>query len=152
MRSTGTHHVWQQLQLYACLYIRRVFLDCLPSGESTVLRQQASCPTLPCSALPCPVQLSHLQRWSMISVLAMSLLLMLPHSQQHLPVHPFDFCRLCLGTHPSIIKDQSADCRALRVVNPSPYMVYLQAEGSILVASSPEILCRLDHDRMVTNR
>ena len=31
-------------------------------------------------------------------------------------------------------------------------MVYLQAEGSILVASSPEILCRLDHDRMVTNR
>lgn len=42
--------------------------------------------------------------------------------------------------------------RALRVVNPSPYMVYLQAEGSILVASSPEILCRLDHDRMVTNR
>ncbi|KAL3160773.1 hypothetical protein ABBQ38_009186 [Trebouxia sp. C0009 RCD-2024] len=42
--------------------------------------------------------------------------------------------------------------RALRVVNPSPYMVYLQAEGSILVASSPEILCRLDHDRIVTNR
>ena len=31
-------------------------------------------------------------------------------------------------------------------------MVYLQAEGSILVASSPEILCRLDHDRIVTNR
>ncbi|MFO0894271.1 MAG: anthranilate synthase component I [Phycisphaerales bacterium] len=32
--------------------------------------------------------------------------------------------------------------RALRVVNPSPYMIYLQAAGSILVASSPEILCR----------
>lgn len=42
--------------------------------------------------------------------------------------------------------------RALRVVNPSPYMVYMQAAGSILVASSPEILCRLDHDRIVTNR
>ena len=47
---------------------------------------------------------------------------------------------------------QLGECRALRVVNPSPYMVYLQAEGSILVASSPEILCRLDHDRIVTNR
>ncbi|KAI3922715.1 hypothetical protein MKW98_006846 [Papaver atlanticum] len=30
--------------------------------------------------------------------------------------------------------------RALRVVNPSPYMTYLQARGCILVASSPEIL------------
>jgi len=33
--------------------------------------------------------------------------------------------------------------RALRAVNPSPYMVYLQGEGCILVASSPEILCRV---------
>ena len=32
--------------------------------------------------------------------------------------------------------------RTLRVVNPSPYMIYLQAEGCILAASSPEILCR----------
>jgi len=32
--------------------------------------------------------------------------------------------------------------RALRAVNPSPYMVYLQAPGCILIASSPEILCR----------
>ena len=38
------------------------------------------------------------------------------------------------------------------MVNPSPYMVYLQARGSILVASSPEILCRLGEDRTVTNR
>ena len=45
--------------------------------------------------------------------------------------------------------------RALRVVNPSPYMVYLQAEGCILVASSPEILCRVRKaggDLVVTNR
>lgn len=46
--------------------------------------------------------------------------------------------------------------RALRAVNPSPYMVYLQAEGTILVASSPEILCRVrraaDHSLTVTNR
>lgn len=46
--------------------------------------------------------------------------------------------------------------RALRAVNPSPYMVYLQAEGCILVASSPEILCRArraENGRMVvTNR
>ncbi|KAG5537052.1 hypothetical protein RHGRI_024486 [Rhododendron griersonianum] len=32
--------------------------------------------------------------------------------------------------------------RALRIVNPSPYMTYLQARGCILVASSPEILTR----------
>ena len=38
------------------------------------------------------------------------------------------------------------------MVNPSPYMVYLQARGSILVASSPEILCRVGHDRKVINR
>ncbi len=37
--------------------------------------------------------------------------------------------------------------RALRAVNPSPYMVYLQAEGCILVASSPEILCRVRRAR-----
>ena len=44
--------------------------------------------------------------------------------------------------------------RALRVVNPSPYMIYLQARGSILVAASPEILCRVDPGpgRVVTNR
>ena len=42
-------------------------------------------------------------------------------------------------------------CRALRVVNPSPYMIYMQARGSILVASSPEILCRVGHARTVTN-
>jgi len=42
--------------------------------------------------------------------------------------------------------------RALRVVNPSPYMIYLQARGSIIVASSPEILCRTDKARMVVNR
>jgi anthranilate synthase component 1 len=41
--------------------------------------------------------------------------------------------------------------RALRIVNPSPYMIYLQARGSILVASSPEILCRCAGG-MVTNR
>lgn len=33
--------------------------------------------------------------------------------------------------------------RALRAVNPSPYMGYLQCRGCILVASSPEILCRV---------
>jgi anthranilate synthase component 1 len=31
-------------------------------------------------------------------------------------------------------------------------MIYLQARGSILVASSPEILCRLDAERTVVNR
>lgn len=42
--------------------------------------------------------------------------------------------------------------RSLRVVNPSPYMAYLQARGAIVVSSSPEILCRVGEDRVVTNR
>eukprot|EP00210_Caulerpa_lentillifera_P001269 g1225.t1 len=42
--------------------------------------------------------------------------------------------------------------RSLRVVNPSPYMVYLQTRGSIIVASSPEILCKVDNNGIVTNR
>ena len=41
--------------------------------------------------------------------------------------------------------------RALRIVNPSPYQVYLQARDCILVASSPEIACRV-RGRTVTNR
>ncbi|KAG6681164.1 anthranilate synthase alpha subunit 2, chloroplastic [Carya illinoinensis] len=41
--------------------------------------------------------------------------------------------------------------RALRIVNPSPYMTYLQARGAILVASSPEILTRVKK-RTITNR
>ncbi|KAG0495069.1 hypothetical protein HPP92_006063 [Vanilla planifolia] len=39
--------------------------------------------------------------------------------------------------------------RALRIVNPSPYMTYLQARGSILVASSPEILTRVKRKKIV---
>lgn len=39
--------------------------------------------------------------------------------------------------------------RALRIVNPSPYMIYLQAADSILVASSPEILCRCEAGKVV---
>ncbi|CAI5526345.1 unnamed protein product [Closterium sp. Naga37s-1] len=39
--------------------------------------------------------------------------------------------------------------RALRIVNPSPYLAYLQARGSILVASSPEILCRISGSNVV---
>jgi len=41
--------------------------------------------------------------------------------------------------------------RALRVINPSPYMFYLQIDGGMLVASSPEILCRVK-DGQVVNR
>ncbi|CAA6669441.1 unnamed protein product [Spirodela intermedia] len=33
--------------------------------------------------------------------------------------------------------------RSVRIVNPSPYMAYLQARGCILVASSPEMLIRV---------
>ena len=41
--------------------------------------------------------------------------------------------------------------RALRIVNPSPYQIYLQARGCMLVAASPEILCRV-RDGGVVNR
>lgn len=41
--------------------------------------------------------------------------------------------------------------RVLRVVNPSPYMFYLQAEGGMLVGASPEILCRVENG-LLTNR
>ncbi|XP_054793867.1 anthranilate synthase alpha subunit 1, chloroplastic-like [Prosopis cineraria] len=39
--------------------------------------------------------------------------------------------------------------RALRIVNPSPYMAYLQARGCILAASSPEILTRVKKNKIV---
>ncbi|XP_057503610.1 anthranilate synthase alpha subunit 1, chloroplastic-like [Actinidia eriantha] len=42
--------------------------------------------------------------------------------------------------------------RALRVVNPSPYMTYLQARGCILVASSPEILMRVKKKKIVNRQ
>lgn len=41
--------------------------------------------------------------------------------------------------------------RSLRVVNPSPYMFYLQIEGGMLVGSSPEILCKVEGD-LITSR
>ncbi len=41
--------------------------------------------------------------------------------------------------------------RALRVVNPSPFMFYLKSPRVILVGSSPEIMCRVE-DGVVTNR
>ena len=52
--------------------------------------------------------------------------------------------------HRSIV-DPFEVYRSLRVVNPSPYMIYLQAEGCILAASSPEILCR-SRGRQIINR
>ncbi len=39
--------------------------------------------------------------------------------------------------------------RALRIVNPSPYQVYLQTSDCILVAASPEILCKTHHGRVI---
>jgi anthranilate synthase component 1 len=41
--------------------------------------------------------------------------------------------------------------RALRVVNPSPFMFYLKSPACTLVGASPEIMCRVE-DGMVTNR
>src|SRR4029078_2218104 len=41
--------------------------------------------------------------------------------------------------------------RALRVINPSPFMFYLSSPECILVGSSPEIMCRVQ-DGIITNR
>lgn len=41
--------------------------------------------------------------------------------------------------------------RALRVVNPSPFMFYVRAGGVTLVGASPEIMCRVEND-IITNR
>jgi len=41
--------------------------------------------------------------------------------------------------------------RALRIVNPSPFMFYLKSPKVILVGSSPEIMCRVE-DGIITNR
>ena len=41
--------------------------------------------------------------------------------------------------------------RALRVVNPSPFMFYLKSPEVVLVGSSPEIMCRVE-DSVVTSR
>ncbi|RIK65847.1 MAG: anthranilate synthase component I [Planctomycetota bacterium] len=41
--------------------------------------------------------------------------------------------------------------RALRVVNPSPFMFYVKSPTCVLVGASPEILCRVE-DGVVTNR
>ncbi|KAI3992132.1 hypothetical protein MKX01_015023 [Papaver californicum] len=40
--------------------------------------------------------------------------------------------------------------RALRVVNPSSYLSYIQARGCILVASSPEILTRVKRRKNIS--
>ncbi len=41
--------------------------------------------------------------------------------------------------------------RALRKVNPSPYMFYLDLEGFQLVGASPEMLVQVEHGRISTN-
>jgi anthranilate synthase component 1 len=41
--------------------------------------------------------------------------------------------------------------RALRIVNPSPFMFYLKTPDCVLIGASPEILCRVQ-DRVVTSR
>ena len=41
--------------------------------------------------------------------------------------------------------------RALRVINPSPFMFYLKTPGCTLIGASPEILCRVQ-DRKITTR
>lgn len=55
--------------------------------------------------------------------------------------------RLEMQTH----ADPFSIYRALRIVNPSPFMFYLKSPDVVLVGSSPEIMCRVE-DSVVTNR
>jgi len=55
--------------------------------------------------------------------------------------------RLCVETSASPLNIY----RALRVVNPSPFMFLLTTPETTLVGSSPEILCRVE-DGVITNR
>jgi anthranilate synthase component I len=55
--------------------------------------------------------------------------------------------RLCVETH----ADPFNIYRALRVVNPSPFMFYLKTPYCQLVGSSPEIMCRVQ-DGVMVNR
>jgi anthranilate synthase component 1 len=41
--------------------------------------------------------------------------------------------------------------RALRVINPSPFMFYVNSPACVLVGSSPEIMCRVENG-IITNR
>jgi anthranilate synthase component 1 len=40
--------------------------------------------------------------------------------------------------------------RALRIINPSPFMFYLKSPGCTLIGSSPEILCRVQNGRITS--
>ena len=40
--------------------------------------------------------------------------------------------------------------RALRIINPSPFMFYLKSPGCTLIGSSPEILCRVEGRKATT--
>jgi len=55
--------------------------------------------------------------------------------------------RLCVETD----ADPFNIYRALRVVNPSPFMFYLKCPTCTLVGASPEIMCRVE-DGVITNR
>jgi len=55
--------------------------------------------------------------------------------------------RLCVETS----ADDFDIYRALRVVNPSPFMFHLKSPECVLVGCSPEIMCRVE-DGIITNR
>jgi anthranilate synthase component 1 len=50
--------------------------------------------------------------------------------------------------HTDITTEPFQVYRALRRVNPSPYMYYLQFNGETVVGASPEVLVRLENDRV----
>ncbi len=53
--------------------------------------------------------------------------------------------------HVKTLADPFNIYRALRVINPSPFMFYLKSPKVTLVGSSPEIMCRVE-DGVITNR
>ena len=105
----------------------------LPAGSVDL--DTAAVPSVPCSATMDRDQFRSIVRKCQDYIRAGDVFQVVPSQrmERHTQVDPF------------------AIYRALRIVNPSPYMIYMQSPELVLVASSPEILCRVEAGR-VTSR
>lgn len=105
----------------------------LPAGSVDL--DTAAVPSVPCSATMDREQFRSIVRKCQDYIRAGDVFQVVPSQrmERHTQVDPF------------------AIYRALRIVNPSPYMIYMQSPELVLVASSPEILCRVEGGR-VTSR
>ncbi|KAM1341630.1 hypothetical protein ACFX2F_006057 [Malus domestica] len=122
----------------------------LKCGSLTKLRFVKLCPRLPAGSIGFNTQLfgTKLEDSSLTSEEYKEAVL---EAKEHILAG--DIFQIVLSQHfeRRTFADPFEIYRALRIVNPSPYMTYLQARGCILVASSPEILTRVKK-KTITNR